>query len=198
MNGLLRGLVFLVSLTLELWIWALLLRFVLQKCKVSYFNPVAQILLRLTEWLVKPTRKYLHLGHWKGLDWALLLWMVVFSCLGVWLLAELTDFMSGVATFGRWQQESGILYFAQVIFQGIVFLAKHVLNLFFFAIIIRAIISWFPQAMSSPLFPALCKVTDPLLNIFKRFIPPLGGMDFSPLFAIIALQLINVVVLSGV
>jgi YggT family protein len=200
MNALLRGLSFLFDIALNFWIWILLLRLVLQKAGASYYNPVSQLLLRLTEWLVKPTRKYLKLKHWRGYDWALVFWLVIFSCLGVWVLALLTGVMQDTPFAGwmkRTQPFPGWQVFLLVLLQGLGFLLKQVIYLYFFAILIRALISWFPNAMASPLYPLLCRMTDPLLNMFKRFIPAIGGIDFSPLFALILLQLINVMIFGG-
>jgi len=200
MNALLRGLSFLVGIALDFWIWILLLRLVLQRSGASYFNPVSQLLLRLTEWLIKPTRKHLRLKHWRRFDLALIFWMFVFSCLGVWLLGLLAGYMQNIPFSGVIQASKGApgwQLVLLVIVQGVAYLVKKVISLFFFAVLIRAIMSWFPNATSSPLFPLLCRITDPLLNVFKRFIPPLGGIDFSPLFALIALQLINVVIFGG-
>jgi YggT family protein len=202
MNALLRGLSFLVDVALNFWIWILLLRLVLQKSGASYYNPFSQLLLRLTEWLIRPTRKYLKLGHWRRYDWGLIFWLVVFSCIGVWGLTQLTGVIQDAPFVGfmrelqlrplaLWQE------FLLVLLQGLGFLLKQLIYLFFFAILIRALISWFPQAMSSPLFPLLCRMTDPVLNIFKRVIPPIGGIDFSPLFALILLQLVNRMVFWG-
>ncbi|MEM9512895.1 MAG: YggT family protein, partial [Cyanobacteria bacterium P01_E01_bin.48] len=51
------------------------------------------------------------------------------------------------------------------------------------------LLTWFPIDWSNPLFSALSQVTDPYLNLFRSFIPPLGGLDLSPMVAIFALQL---------
>jgi len=58
-------------------------------------------------------------------------------------------------------------------------------------LIVRVLLSWFPNiSWSSQPFAALSQITDPYLNIFRSIIPPLGGMDFSPLLALLALQLL--------
>ncbi len=66
---------------------------------------------------------------------------------------------------------------------------------------IRILLSWFPNVnWSDPPFSILSQLTDPYLNIFRSFIPPLGGMDFSPIIAIFALQFgsqLMVALLSG-
>lgn len=54
---------------------------------------------------------------------------------------------------------------------------------------IRILLSWFPNInWYDPPFSVLSQLTDPYLNIFRSIIPPLGGIDFSPIIAIFALQ----------
>ncbi|MDJ0795654.1 MAG: YggT family protein [Calothrix sp. MO_167.B12] len=57
---------------------------------------------------------------------------------------------------------------------------------------IRVLLSWFPNInwYNQP-FAALSQITDPYLNLFRSIIPPLGGMDFSPILAFIALQILR-------
>lgn len=59
-------------------------------------------------------------------------------------------------------------------------------------LIVRILLTWFPNIdfYSQP-FATLSQLTDPYLNIFRSIIPPLGGIDFSPMLAIIVLQLIG-------
>ncbi|MDZ8222032.1 MULTISPECIES: YggT family protein [unclassified Nostoc] len=59
-----------------------------------------------------------------------------------------------------------------------------------YLLIIRVLLTWFPQInwYNQP-FAALAQITDPYLNLFRSIIPPLGGMDFSPILAFFALNL---------
>ena len=59
-----------------------------------------------------------------------------------------------------------------------------------YLLIIRVLLTWFPTInwYNQP-FAALSQITDPYLNLFRSIIPPLGGMDFSPILAFLALQL---------
>lgn len=59
-------------------------------------------------------------------------------------------------------------------------------------LIVRILLTWFPNIdfYRQP-FAALSQITDPYLNIFRSIIPPLGGIDFSPMLAIILLQVIG-------
>ena len=66
------------------------------------------------------------------------------------------------------------------------------LNIYFVLLIIRILLSWFPNVdwMSQP-FATLSQLTDPYLNLFRSIIPPLGGIDFSPILAFLVLQIVS-------
>jgi len=70
-------------------------------------------------------------------------------------------------------------------------LISAVIQLFIFLIIARAIGSFFVRDWSSGLPRFLYDVTEPVLAPVRRILPPLGGLDFSPLVVIIVLQLVN-------
>jgi YggT family protein len=66
------------------------------------------------------------------------------------------------------------------------------LNIYFVLLIIRILLSWFPNVdwMSQP-FATVSQLTDPYLNLFRSLIPPLGGIDFSPILAFLVLQIVS-------
>ena len=67
-----------------------------------------------------------------------------------------------------------------------------VFQIYYFLIIIYILLSWFPAARDSQIGEYLGKVVEPYLSIFRRFIPPIGGMlDISPIVALIALNFIE-------
>lgn len=61
-------------------------------------------------------------------------------------------------------------------------------------LVIRIISSWFPQYQSHAILRFINFYTDPYLNFFRRFIPPLGMLDLSPVVAFFALQFIELIV----
>ena len=62
------------------------------------------------------------------------------------------------------------------------------------AIFVRAILSWFPVSRDNPFVEVVVQITDPILGPIRRVIPLMGSIDFSPLVAIILLQMISSVV----
>ncbi|MEH2179631.1 YggT family protein [Nostoc sp.] len=61
-----------------------------------------------------------------------------------------------------------------------------------YLLIIRVLLTWFPTInwYNQP-FAALAQITDPYLNLFRSIIPPLGGIDFSPILAFLALNVVS-------
>ncbi len=63
------------------------------------------------------------------------------------------------------------------------------LNIYLILLLIRILLSWFPNVnWSNPVFSTLSQLTDPYLNLFRSIIPPLGGLDFSPILAFLLLR----------
>lgn len=66
------------------------------------------------------------------------------------------------------------------------------LEIYSWAIIIYIFMSWFPGARESSFGELLSKITEPYLEVFRKFIPPLGMIDFSPIIAIFVLHLARI------
>lgn len=73
------------------------------------------------------------------------------------------------------------------------------INIYSTLLIVRVLLTWFPNInwYNQP-FAALSQITDPYLNIFRNIIPPLGGMDFSPILAFLVLNIIGSLLIQGV
>ena len=65
-----------------------------------------------------------------------------------------------------------------------------------FAIVIRAVLSWFQPDPSNPILRILARITDPIINPISSMLPHMGGLDLSPIIAIFALQMIQGVVIG--
>jgi YggT family protein len=73
------------------------------------------------------------------------------------------------------------------------------ISIYLALLFIRVLLTWFPNInWSSQPFNALSQITDPYLNVFRSIIPPLGGMDFSPMLAFLVLSLLQRTLASAV
>ena len=81
---------------------------------------------------------------------------------------------------------------------GLYTIITKLFQIYFFLIIIWCIMSWIPRGNSTvdSIRDALGSLVEPWLNLFRRFIPPFGGIDFSPIVALFALELIERLILS--
>lgn len=74
---------------------------------------------------------------------------------------------------------------------------NNIFNFYFILIILRIFLTWIPTIdWNQQPIKSVREVTDLYLDIFRKFIPPLGGLDFSPIIAIIVLQVIQSVVVN--
>ena len=174
LNQILR---FLLDTVFGFFVFVLLARFYLQLLRVPFRNPLGQFVTALTNWLVLPARRFIPAMF--GLDLA--------SFLLAWGIEALMVFLLYLLRGGGVGSAAGIV--AGIFFSlALLELARFSLYLLIGVILIQAVISWVsPHAPLAPLFNAL---TAPFLRPFRRVVPPIGNVDLSPLFALVAAQLL--------
>jgi YggT family protein len=166
-----QALYFIVKTLAQLFLLLLLLRFWLPLLRADFRNPVAQGILRFTSPLVVPLRRILpSVGR---LDTATVLIAFVVQFLVVVALLALTNRMAGPLP---------------IAIVSVIELAMLSLNLFFFVVLIRVILSWVAPGNYNPATVLIGTLSEPILRPFRRLIPPIGGFDISPIFAIVLLQ----------
>lgn len=164
-------LAFLVDTLVNLYVLALLLRFLLQLVRANFYNPISQALVRITNPVLVPLRRVVPgIG---GIDLSALVAMVLLKWAGLWLVFLIS---------GAPATALGLL--VAVVYQ----LLDLVLLTFVVTIIIQVVISWINPGAHNPATSLLHQLNAPLLRPARRMLPPLGGLDLSPLFVLIALQ----------
>jgi YggT family protein len=101
------------------------------------------------------------------------------------LVAFVVQFVTALALLAIAHRPADTL---TVAFVSIIELAILSLNLFFFAVLIRIILSWVAPGNYNPITALLTTLSEPILRPFRRLIPAIGGLDISPIFAIVLLQ----------
>jgi YggT family protein len=169
---------FLINTFFDLYIFVLMVRILLVVVHADFFNPLSQFIIKLTKFLIIPLRRVI--PNYKNIELASVLMVVLLECIKFLLL--------------------GLIAGNTINFSGLMILAcadalKTLINLFFYAILLQAIMSWFNQGYSS-ISAILAQLTSPILRPFRRTIPPIGGIDISPLAVMIVLQLIIILFIS--
>ncbi|NNC77791.1 MAG: YggT family protein [Woeseiaceae bacterium] len=165
------AIVFIINSIAQLYLLVLLLRLLLPWMGINFNNPISQAILRLTSPLVVPVRRILPpVGK---IDTATVVIAYGVQYLTIFIIVLI------------WRVPPMILPIAVTAAVNLVTLMLH---LFVFAIIIRIVLSWLGGGGGhNPAVAVIDALTEPVLRPFQRAIPPIGGLDISPVFAIILL-----------
>jgi YggT family protein len=169
---------FLISTLFSLYIMAVMLRFLLGLVRADFYNPVSQFLVRITNPLLIPLRKVVpSIGKF---DSAAMLLMIVLQLAAITLILLLRG--EGISS-------------AVLVIITLATLVSLLINVYMFAIIVEVIISWMNPGSYNPVSSLLHSLTSPLLRPIRHLVPPIAGIDLSPLFAIIGLQVLRMLIL---
>ncbi|GAB4171506.1 MAG: YggT family protein [Wenzhouxiangellaceae bacterium] len=168
---------YLVETLFTLYLAALLLRILIEACGGDYYNPVTQVLVRLTEPLIAPLAALVpRLGR---INIAAVVVLFALQTIAILIVAALLGWSVGPG-------------------QALVLAVFRLLRLLFMTwivlIIAEVILSWVGGGMRHPIIPLIYQLTRPILQPIRRVVPPLAGLDLSPLIAIIGLQFLMILI----
>lgn len=167
-------LVFLIQTLFGLYILLVMLRFILQLVRADFYNPISQFLVKATTPLLRPLRRLI--PGMGGIDLASVLLMWGLKTLELVLLLLVAG--AGAAFFGP-------------LLWAIPELINLLINVFLFAILIQVILSWINPGTYHPAANLLYSLTNPVLAPARRLIPPISGLDLSPMLVMVGLVLLK-------
>lgn len=175
-----NALAFIAQMAFGLLTLALLLRFYMQWVRAPYRNPLADFVNALTDFMVRPVRRIVP-GLW-GLDLPTLLLAWVTQLLELLVVLQVRGYRFGaevgIATVG----------FAALAATAVL---KLLIYIVLVATLLQAVLSWVNPG--SPVAPLLDAMTRPFLRLFRQRIPAVGNVDLSPLFVMVACELLLMV-----
>lgn len=170
---------FLISTLFDLYLIVLVIRLILVWIRSDYFNPLVQFIIKVTNFIIRPTRKVIpNIGR---IETATLFWIFLLEIIKFSLLASVS--IGGFDLLAVFILAAGDLL-------------KLFVQTFFYAIIAQAILSWFQP--HSPFNYMLYQFTSPIMRPIQRVVPPIGGIDISPIPALILLQLVLIIVVNPI
>ena len=160
--------IFLIDTVFYFYTLLLMLRLLLQWVRADFYNPLSQFVVKVTNPVVIPLRRIIPgLG---GIDVASLLLVIGLTCIKVllitWIMGIPVNVISLVLTS---------------LMETIILL----LDIFLFSILILAIMSWINPDPYHPAAALLNSLTRPVIRPLRQRIPPIGGIDITPMIAII-------------
>lgn len=169
---------FIIESLLSLAVYAFLLRFLLPLVRADFRNPLSQAVLALTNWLVLPLRRILPpMGR---VDTASLLALIAAQLLATFLMFRL--------------RVGALIPLVPLIQIALVSLVTTTIRLFQILIFVYALLSFIAPGTYSPVVGLLSSLCEPVLRPLRSVLPVVGGLDFSPLIALIALQALLILI----
>ena len=170
MNGS-RALTYLISTLFDLYIVSVLLRLMLQWVRADFYNPLSQFLVRITNPLLVPLRRLIpSIGR---LDTASVVLALALEVISLLIISAINSIS---------------MPWLQLLSLAVTKLLMAILWLYFFLILAVVILSWVGGRVRHPIVPLMYQLTEPVLRPFRKIIPPIAGMDLTPLFAIIVIR----------
>ena len=172
--------VYLISLVFGLYIFAVMLRFLLQLVRANFSNPLSQFLITVTNPCLRHLRRWV--PGFRGIDWPSIILLIVLQGVEICLIVMV--------------QGGGFPALAGLPVLIVAHLLEICIWIYLFVIILQVVISWINPGAYSPITVLMYQLTDPLLRPLRRILPPAGGLDWSPLVAIILLNLLLLLVVA--
>ncbi len=167
-----NAVIFIVDTLAGLALYAVLLRLLMQWSRADFRNPISQAVVRLTNPLVMPLRRILPpVGK---IDTASVLSVLIVAFADVAIIFAVRGY----------ELPSALLWTREAAFE----IARTVLWIYFYAILLYALLSLIAPGGYSPVQSLLVSLCEPVLRPIRRLIKPIGGLDLSPLWAGIAIQ----------
>lgn len=165
-----------------LFVLAVLLRFMLQVARADFYNPFTQAIVKVTDPGVRLFRRFI--PGYRGMDFASLVLALLAQCIATTLLIMFSGFsMPGIGLILSWSSV-GLLSF--------------IMNIYFWAMIISIVSSFIAPFSTHPGLVLVRQLTEPIMEPFRRLLPSMGGLDFSPIFVFLTLQIIRVLLIDPV
>ena len=169
------ALIFLFDTLLTLVVITFLLRLLLPAVRADFRNPIGQAVLQFTNPVVMPLRKLLPPAG-----------RVDVASLAALLLVQLAK-----TALLRLMAGAGLAP-GPLLVGGLRDLASTVLQFYFVAVLIYALMSWVAPRSYSPGGQLLARLCEPLLSPLRRIVPPIAGLDLSALLVLIGLQALQI------
>ncbi len=169
----------LLQMVFSLAILLMLLRFLFQLMRVDFYNPISQMVTRFSDPVLRPLRNFIPSS--RKIDGASFVALFLLQYTHLFLIAG----MQGLSA-----DPTGLLLLSSAEILGLI------TSILFWAILILAILSWFQPSSYHPGIALLEQLTAPLMQPIRQVIPPTGGLDLSPIIALLVLKMAEFIIIA--
>jgi len=164
---------FVLETVFGLYILIVMLRFLLQVVRADFYNPLSQLIVRATQPALRPLRRVI--PGLAGIDLSAVVLMLGLQMIELWLVLMVLGRDAGLA---------GLVVLATAR------LLQLVIYVFMFCIVALVILSWVQPRSYNPVLGVLNSLSAPVMRPARRMLPPMGGLDLSPILVFLALGVV--------
>lgn len=179
MNPLDNAGLYLTKIVFDFYILIVIFRFLLESVNADSYNPVSQFVIQVTRYPLRQLNRIMpRFGH---INTATILWIIaleIIKLVCLMLIIRTTPHIGGLIVWAL----GGLL--------------NQILTLYFYLVLFQVILSWIVPMYKTFIAYILYKLTEPLLLPARRIIPPIAGIDISPILAIFILQIMTILIAS--
>ena len=176
-----NALVFLIKSLFGLYLIAIMLRFLLQLTRADFYNPMSQFLVKITNPPLVPLRRII--PGVMGIDFAAVVLLII---------------IQGIELFLEYIVQGFTLAPLGLLVLTIAELLRLLFQVYFYTILIQVILSWINPGAYNPTVALLYSLNEPLLRRARRIIPPIHGVDLSPIVVVIGIQLLTFLLIQPI
>ncbi len=170
----------LVQTLFSLYLGVVILRLLLQLARADFYNPISQAMVKATNPLLLPLRRVIPpVGK------------VDTASLVLALIVQMIAMVSILLLFG-----AGLPNIVTLLGWSVIGCVALTVNIYFFAIIINIILSWVAPGSYHPAAVLLYQLTEPVMQPFRKLIPPMGGIDLSPIMVFLSISVLQILLKS--
>ncbi|HZR36462.1 MAG TPA: YggT family protein, partial [Nevskia sp.] len=162
-----NAVVFLIPAIFNILLAVLILRVLLQLARANFYNPISQLIWRATQPVVGPLARFI--PRWRTLDLAGLLVLLLAACFYVWFLNAVLP-----EVFIAASPSTGLKL-------ALLIIVNLTAKLYALSIFAQALLSWVGPGVNNPNANVLFSLNEPLLRPVRRILPPVSGLDLSPI-----------------
>ena len=187
---LISPLMLIINTLFDLYILMVLLRFLLQMLRADFYNPVSQFIVRVTTPPLRILRRVIPSIHGQDSASIVLCLLLIYAKFIVMRLLSIP-----AAAIGSVMAPIGSVSYAGLIVISIADLIALTFTVFLVAVFIQVILSWVNPGHYNPAIGLVNRIAEPVMKPIRRIVPPIGGLDISPLFAILGLMVAKMLVI---
>jgi len=166
--------VYIIQTFFGLYTIVMMLRFLMQVSRTDYYNPICQVIVKITDPAIRPFRTVLPTVY--GVDFATLTVAFIIQLVAVMLIMMLFGYSFFLPIYVAWV---------------LVGLFSIILKIYFFALLISVISSWIAPYSNHPALSLIHQITEPICTPARKLLPPMGGIDFSIILVFVFINIID-------